>query len=643
MKQKLAMLVLLLSCFTAACAKIQLPQLFQSGMVLQRNQPIPVWGTADAGEPIAVTFRKKHYQATADAQGRWRVDLPRQKAGGPFVLEVRSEKPGVSGDQQEALQFNDVLIGDVWLCSGQSNIDVTIERVYPQYPDEIDHFDNPNVRLFRVQNETNTHGPQTDIRPTAINWKPLNKQNAWLFSAVGTFLGQRMFHETRVPQGIIVNSWGGTPIEAWVSADSLRRDYPLLVEQTRLWQDDQLVVAQQQANQRANDRWFQLLNESDPRPTPADRFQPVDQYELPQYLKPYTQNGQFVGSVWVQQHIYINKERAGRAARLLLGTLFDQDYTFLNGHEVGRTYYQYPPRRYQIPEGILHEGDNTLLIRFVNKYGVPHFIEEKPYMLIFADGDTLHLGRQWEARVGALMPACPSGGVSLQNLPTTLYNAVLYPLAPYALSGVVWYQGESNTGNPQPYADLLKKLMGCWRDRWQQPDLPFCVVQLANFMAPSAQPQNSGWARLREAQRTVAAADPRSELAVTIDLGETVDIHPLRKKEVAERIGLCMDRLVFGKKVALSPQVTGATVSGTDVVLTFDQPLRTATTLFEFEVAGADGRYVNAEARAEGHTVTLKSPISSARSVRYGWKDNPIRANLYGQNGPPAAPFEYTL
>lgn len=635
MKRSILLLTLCMACALIGEAKVVLPQLFQSGMVLQRGKPIPVWGKADAGEQVTVTFRKKQYTTTADADGRWRINIPKQKAGGPYTLKIQ-------GAGSEAQELSDVLIGDVWLCSGQSNIDVTIERVYPQYPHEIDLLNNNKVRLFRVQNETNTHGVQDDIRPTSINWKPLTKQNAWLFSAVGTFLGQRMFQETGVPQGIIVNSWGGTPIEAWISADSLQRDYPLLVERTRLFQDEELVAAQQKAAQRANDRWFQLLNERDPFPSPEPLFTPINQYELPQFLSPYTQNGQFIGSVWVQQHIHIDAAHAGKPARLLVGTLFDQDYTYVNGREVGRTYYQYPPRRYQIPEGLLREGDNTLLVRFVNKYGVPHFIKEKPYMLIFADGDTLRLSEQWHAHVGALMPPCPNQAEAIQNLPTVLYNAVLYPLAPYALSGVVWYQGESNTGGPAPYGDYLQKLMGNWRALWQEPTLPFVIVQLANYMEPSAQPQNSGWAALREQQRLAALNDPYAELACIIDLGETVDIHPLRKREVAERIGLCFDRLVWNKKVQLSPEVIAATVNGSDVVLTMDQPLQDGE-IFEIELAGADRRFQNAKATANGTQITISSNIASPCYVRYAWKHNPLHANARSLSGLPVSPFERKL
>ncbi len=625
-------------------SKVTLPQLFQSGMVLQRGKPIPIWGKADANEQITITFRKKKFLTTADSNGLWRIDLPKQKAGGPYTLTIND------------VVLTDVLVGDVWLCSGQSNIDVTIERVYPQYVDEIDHFDNNNIRLFRVQNETNTHGVQDDIRPTSINWKPLTKQNAWLFSAVGSFLGIRMFQETGVPQGIIVNSWGGTPIEAWISADSLQRDYPLLVERTKIYQNDEYVRTQQRANQLADQRWNELLDIADPgiqQHFSSLEYDDTDWPTVNQYDTHWAaKNGRgIIGTIWLRQHITIDKAHAGKPARLLLGTLFDADRTFLNGKEIGRTYYQYPPRRYDIPEGMLREGDNVITVRFINKYGMAHFIKEKPYMLAFGDDrqsqnplpqDVILLSEQWKHHAGAEMPPCPSADVSLQNLPTTLYNAVLYPLAPYALSGVVWYQGESNAGNPAPYGDYLKKLMGCWRDRWNDQQMPFVIVQLANYMAPSEQPQNSGWAQLREQQRLTAKNDQRAEMACIIDLGETVDIHPLRKKEVAERIGLCFDRLVFGKTVALSPEVVSSEKQGTNVVLTFNLPLQDGE-LFEVELAGSDHRFQNATATASGTKVTISSNIKHPKYVRYAWKDNPLRANARSLTGLPVSPFELEL
>ena len=649
MKRQILFFFLALVGILSTEAKVQLPRLFQSGMVLQRNKTIPVWGKADPQEKVIIRWNKRQYATVADGEGRWRIDLPKMKAGGPYTMMV--------GD----VVLTDVLVGDVWLCSGQSNIDVTIERVYPQYVDEIDHFDNDKIRLFRVQNETNTHGVQSDIRPTAINWKPLTKQNAWLFSALGSFLGIRMFEKTNVPQGIIVNSWGGTPIEAWISPDSLMTDYPMLIKRLAFYQNDNYVRAQMQANNEANRRWDELLNKADGTQT----------YPLPSYQdsdwKTINQNDwswRGIGSVWLRQHIYLDKEHAGKPARLLLGTLFDQDITYLNGKEIGHTYYQYPPRRYDIPEGLLQEGDNVIAIRFINKNGAVHFIPEKPYMLCFGDDrfsqnpmpkDVIPLGTSWKFHLGAEMPPCPGGDVSLQNIPTTLYNAVLFPLAPYAISGVVWYQGESNTGNPTPYADYLKKLMGSWRALWQNLQMPFVIAQLANYdgrqqtgfprpITPQTEPMNSGWAQLREAQRTVAQADPYAELAVLNDLGETVDIHPLRKKEAAERVGLCFDRLLFNNKVKLSPEVVSATIIDNHIQLTLDQPIQEGN-LNTFEVAGNDHRFHNVDAISKGNIITLLNSNTTTTPcyVRYAWKDNPLSANVRSLSGLPMSSFELTI
>ena len=655
-KYKLTILCTFLAFLTTeVSAKVKLPQFFQSGMVIQRGKPVPVWGKADAGEKVSVRINKFKTVIIADSNGKFRVDLPAMKAGGPYTLMV--------GD----VVLTNVLVGDVWLCSGQSNVDVTIERVYPQYTKEIDQMANDQVRLFRIQNETNTHGVQDDIRPTSINWKSLTKENAWQFSALGSFLGKRMQEQHGVPQGIIVNSWGGTPIEAWISADTLRKDYPLQVGKTLLFQKDEYVQAQTKANQLADQRWYEVLNESDPGMqqhfTALDyddsSWKTVHQYSMEWAKK----DGRgIIGSIWLRQHVHVDKEHAGKPARLLLGTLFDADFTYLNGKEIGRTYYQYPPRRYDIPAGLLREGDNVITIRFINKYGIAHFIPEKPYMIAFGDDrysqnpmpkDVIPLSENWLHHAGVSMPSCPSGDVSLQNLPSTLYNAVVYPLAPYAIRGVVWYQGESNTGNPAPYADLLRKMMNNWRTLWKDPKLPFCIVQLANYdgrqqtgmpqpMTEQPMPVNSNWARLREAQRQVAKEDPYAALAVAIDLGETVDIHPLRKKEVAERVGLCFDHLALHKNVKFSPQPIHAKMVDGKVVVTFDQPLREGEQA-TFEIAGADHKFINVKAIAKDNQVSLESPVSNPEKVRYAWKDNPVHAHLVSEKGLPSPPFELSV
>ena len=434
MYKKALLWVAALTCSLQLNAKVTLPQLFQDGMVLQRGKMIPVWGKADAGETVIVTLNKKKVTATADGSGRWYVQLPAMKAGGPLTLTVND------------IELKDVMVGDVWLLSGQSNIDVTVERVYPWYTKDIDSYENPLIRLFRVQNETDTHGVRDDIRPTNINWKPVTKQNAWLFSAVGYFLGRRQFDKTGVAQGVIVNSWGGTPIEAWISADSLQQDFPMMVERTRLYQNDDYVRTQMRANMQMNQQWSKQLDEKDPgkqQDFTAFDYDDSGWEKVEQYSMKWAKNGSrgIIGSIWLRQHVNVDKAHAGQPARLLLGTLYDADVTYVNGRQVGSTGYQYPPRRYDLPEGLLREGDNVITIRFINKSGAVHFIKEKPYLIAFGDDrlsinplpkDVIPLSTTWLHHAGAEMPPCPGADVSLQNLPTTLYNAVLYPLAPYA-------------------------------------------------------------------------------------------------------------------------------------------------------------------------------------------------------------------
>ena len=640
--KKFILFFVALLCASFIEAKVTLPQLFQSGMVMQRGKAIPVWGKADAGETVIIKFNKKQYSVKADADGKWRIDLPKMKAGGPYTL-------GVRGENLEVREISDILIGDVWLLSGQSNIDVHIERVYPQYAQEVDNYENDQIRLFRVQNDTDVHGVRDDIRPTSINWKPLNKKNAWPFSAVGYFLGKRMFEKNKVAQGIIVNSWGGTPIEAWISKDSLERDYPMLVKRAQFFQNDDYVKAQAQANMQAERQWQKILQESDPGILQNWTSADYDDSAW-QVINQWNWGWRGTGTVWLRQHIIIDKVHAQKPARLLLGTLFDRDITYLNGQQIGQTGYQYPPRRYDIPEGLLREGDNVITVRFINKYGMVHFIPEKPYLIAFGDDrcsqnpmpkDVIPLSEEWKFSVGAEMPSCPSGDISLQNIPTTLFNAVLYPLAPYAISGVVWYQGESNADSDLAveYAPLLRLMIANWRQAFERPQLPFVIIQLANYREPSEQPQNTGWSVVREAQRLVAKEDSYAELAVTIDRGETVDIHPLRKKDVAERVALAFERLLWNPRVTLSPEVVKAVVDNGLVVCTLSQSLKDDGKLYEFEVAGADGRYVNAEAEGRGDRIIIKSSVPNPVSVRYAWKNNPIRANVYGRNGLPMSPF----
>jgi sialate O-acetylesterase len=498
------------------------------------------------------------------------------------------------------------------------------------------------VRLFHVQYQTDTHGPSADLRPTS--WKKLNRENAWRFSSIGYFLGKQLQREKGVAQGVIESAWGGTPIEAWIAADTLEKHFPLYYKQMQLYQNDEYVAAQQKAGAQAEQQWQIILNANDPglRKYTELSYDDSDWTEVNQYR--LSTKREWIGSLWLRQHVQIDAKHAGKKAQLLLGTLYDCDYTYINGKLVGNTGYQYPPRRYQVPEGLLREGDNVITVRFVNKSGMPYFVKEKPYKFVFDKDDVQPLGEQWLLREGAEMPRSIGMGVSLQNQPSTLFNGMIHPMAPFAVAGVVWYQGESNTGMRQAeeYAPMLRLLMANWRQAFERPQMPFVIVQLANYMAFVEHPQNTGWSRVREAQRVVATEDPYAELALTIDLGETVDIHPLRKKEVAQRIALDFERLVYGKKVQLAPKVLKAESQDGKVVLTLDQNMQPGAVKY-CELADEKGVFCNVEATLSGSQIVITSPFAAPKAVRYAWKDNPLGVNAYGINGLPLSPFEIRL
>ena len=621
-----------------AWASIILPKLFSDGMVLQRGMEVPVWGWSEPGHTISICLlptegkaKKKAvtYTATADATGKWQLRLPAMRPTGPLALQVSSDETKVV--------INDVWVGDVWLCSGQSNIDTNIERVYPQYPEEIDQDSTPRVRLFKVENEAVLKGPSSHL--LSSGWKTLSKKNAWKFSALGYFLGKQMEAKTGVVQGVIQCSWGGTPIESWIPRDSVARFDKRMSDEALFYEDANVREAAKEANKLAADRWNKLLNQLDPGVsgnwTAVDfddsQWERAQQYKLPV--------GRLNGSFWMRQHIRIDAAHAGQEALLLLGTLVDADFTYINGKLVGETGYQYPPRRYNIPKGLLCEGDNVITVRFVNHGAAPKFVEEKPYLIRWADKTTLPLSPDWLVHPGVSMPIQPSMPTGFQNMAAAAYNGMLFPLVPYAMAGVVWYQGESNTGRAKVYEAQLRSLIQNWRQQFQQMDLPFVIVQLANFMAPSPEPQETGWAELRESQRRAVLSDPRAELAVAIDLGEANDIHPLRKRELAERVVLGFDKLVFGKQVSLSPQpISAKTTRDGKVVVTFDQPV-TATQ--GFEIADATGPFRNVRCEAKGNIVTL---YGQGIRLRYAWKNNPIEADCRAKDTQlPATPFEIPI
>lgn len=617
-------MLLALSCISlsAMAGSVTLPALFQSHMVLQRGQDIPVWGWAGQGETVTVEFRGKKYSATADSNGKWQVMLPKQKAGGPYTLSINDKT------------LTDVMVGDVWLCSGQSNVDVTIERVYPQYASDIDAYNNDKIRLFQVRTKASVKESK-DVNVN-VAWKSANKQNAWTFSSLGYFLGRKMYEETGVAQGIIQSSLGGSPIQAWLDIDSLKNtDY---YSTFLLYTDSAYIADQTKANNRANDVWTNTMNITDPgisgkyaeSSCPDYSWRTYNQYDNWSWAR--YEGKSITGSIWLRQHINIDKEHAGKPARLLLGTFHDMDYTYVNGKQVGVTYYQYPPRRYNIPAGLLHEGDNVIAVRIIVKSGMANFFKDKPHEIVFdEDKSIVPLSLDWKIKTGSLMPEGPLGGkINTNNQASVLYNGMISPLAPYAIKGVVWYQGESNTGKPMEYGGMLTKMMGNWRSIFENPTLPFNIVQLAGYMDYSEKPQDSTWSQLREQQRLSAKDDAYATITCAHDLGEASDIHPLRKREVAER---CAMALLKGIQ---SPQPVRIEKRGDSMVVIMDQQLQDNNGTGDIEIF-SNGKWQNVTGKAHGAEIIIDA---IGDKVRYAWKSNPINATLMGKNGLPVVPFE---
>lgn len=640
MKYKLALLVSAIFTFSLMVeAKVKLPAVLSDGMVLQRERPIKIWGTADSAEEVTVTFNKKKYSVTADAGGDWQVVLPSMKAGGPYELTVND------------ICVKDILIGDVWLCSGQSNMELTVDRVTDMFRQEIESYENPMIRYVKTPYGNDLHGPQKDV--SLMNWLPLTIKNALSYSALPYFFAQEMYNETKVPVGIINSSWGGSSIEAWMSEEALQA-FPVNLRERDIFNSDAYRELINKSNTLMSGFWNASLYKGDQGlhdPTPwyhpsldDSDWQTVDMFSSDWGLK----NGYLVnGSHWFRQNVRLSAAQADKDAVLRLGCIVDADSVFVNGIFVGTVAYQYPPRIYKVPATVLKAGDNVVTVRLISYGGRPAFVRDKLYCMAM-DGDTINLSHKWKYKPGCEMPA-KKGGISFQNIPTGMYNSMISPLRNLSFKGVLWYQGETNAGRPNEYEALLVAMVNDWREKLNDRNLPFFIMQLPNFMQSHSQPVESGWAGMREAQRQAVLKLPNSALTVTIDLGEWNDIHPLNKKEVARRTALLVKKRVYGHKGIVSggPMISDMKVDNDKVILSFEtgmDDLMPVDRLQGFALAGADGHFKWAEARIEGHKVMVwNSDIAHPVKVRYAWDDNPENANLKNKSGLPASPFQLSL
>lgn len=651
----LSLLSLSISCVTQAY--VTLPRLLSDGAVLQHGKPVPIWGWADEGENVTVTFAGKTLSTTAK-NGEWKVEFPKQKPGTEHNLVVEGNN---------RIERKGLLMGDVWFAAGQSNIELPIRRVTQKYTDLVAKTHLPNVREFNVPLVYNVKGPEQDYR--VGQWSPATKEYINDFSAVGFFYAKKLWEQTGIPQGVIRVPVGGSPIEAWLSESTLAK-YPHYLEKLTDMQVEGALEKRLAEDKANSDAWFASLHKSDLGIAGAWEKQPIDTNAWASVTMPGFLVDQGIdiknGSVWLAKTITLTAEQAAKDAVLWLGCIVDGDQTYINGVQVGAIGYQYPPRIYTLPKGLLKAGENTITVRITSYSGKPGFVSDKTYQLALGD-ESISLEGEWYYREGARMPSMQPS-LTPHYIPSSLFNAKVAPALNMPIKGVLWYQGESNVGrvvkddvkrfpsalckdescwgSKDEYRYLLTDLIDQYRRDFDNPKLPVYTVQLANFLAPQSEPSESGWAQTREAQRQ-AAALPNTGMAVIIDTGEWNDIHPLNKQDVGERLALLALKGAYDQKrlIANGPELKGIKRRGNELHLQFnsvgDGLVVKGDELKEIAIAGEDKKFVWAKARVSKNKIIVSADgIAKPHWVRYAWADNPSQANLYNSAHLPASPFE---
>lgn len=451
---------------------LRMPYLISDGMVLQRNKQINIWGWAEPCKMVTVNFLGKSYTAVADHLGKWKVTLPPMDAGGPYFMEIKC--------QHHAVTIKDILIGDVWVCSGQSNMVLPMERVIDLYPEELDDCNIPLIRQFTVPEKYNFKGPQEELE--GGTWDVLSKETLLKFSAVGYFFAKALYKKYNIPIGLIKSCVGGTPIEAWMSSDIVYKFLENPDELEKL-KDDSYIEAVSKEEEAKIKAWFDYLNANDTglnsNPPFFDENCSTSDWKAITIPATWKEMGldSTIGVVWFKKEINIPSCMVGNPARLYLGTIVDSDFTYVNGKLVGSTSYRYPPRKYNIPAGLLKEGKNTIVVRVISNDGNGEFVKGKEYKL-FTEDCKIDLKGQWLCKVGVRSPEPLPQQTFWQYKPTGLFNGMIAPLLNYSIKGIIWYQGESNTDRPEDYCNKLCNLVDDWRKKWGDSSLPFLYVQL---------------------------------------------------------------------------------------------------------------------------------------------------------------------
>jgi len=618
--------------------------LFTDHAVLQRDRPIAIWGHANPGEEVIITLSGATKKVRADAEGRWSVDMPEQPASGPHTLTART-----ATRMQNA---HDVLVGDVYLCSGQSNMEFSV-RGSMNSRAEIAASADDGIRQVKVPRASSLV-PRTGF-DAPLEWKVASPDTTADFSATCYFFARELKKSVDTPVGLIVSAWGGSKIEPWMSADALRAvgGYETALKVGEEYRSDESGAAahwgeywqswwRSQAATQKREPWTQTRGDAPQwRATPAE-LTPWESWGVPELAS-------FNGMVWYRAHLKLSAAQAKQASTLSIGVVDEVDLVFVNGRAVGSG----PccgERSYKLPAGTLKAGDNLVVVNVLDTYAAGGMYgPADKRQLQLADGTKIPLGAwQYQVAPKELVPPRapwePTAGTGM------LYNAMIAPLGRYGLRGAVWYQGESNVSVPEGhrYQAQLQGLFADWRKQFAAP-LPFLVVQLANYGAIPKAPVESGWALTRDAQRRAVVADRNAGLAVTIDIGNRDDVHPTNKQEVGRRLARAARNVIYGEKIPVSgSQSALAQLAPGGVVVYFGDVEAPLTVLDSrdpsaFELCGENEgtcRFVRAQLREDGRVfLEDKSGSESMTRVRFCWGDSPL-CNLYDAAGLPVGPFE---
>jgi len=632
-----------------AQADVKLPALVSDGMVLQARAPVTVWGWADEGEKVTVSLRGQ--TAAAETRGgRWSATLQPLEPGGPFDVTITGHN---------SIVVRNVLIGEVWVCSGQSNMEFSLDRADTGAADVAAPSDSL-LRMFSVGRQL-AATPQEDV--SSGTWESSTPETRGHFSAVGYYFGRALRAARKVPVGLIHTSWGGTPAEAWTSRPALRA-----------WGlPEEAFAALAPPSTAARDAYARKLEAwtaagkpkgtfDDPGATVASRAwsQPSADTRgwrsmtLPAPWEQVSADLEIDGGVWYRKDVVVPAAWAGKELELHLGAIDDTDATYFDGVQIGAVGSNVPThwqvqRRYRIAPAAVRAGRSVIAVRVWDHGGEGGFMGPAAEMWLApvgaAAGERLALAGEWRFKPEQTRPTLPNPPGLNQNLPSVLYNGMIAPLLPYTIRGATWYQGESNVGRAPAYSSLLSALIGNWRRDWRAGEFPFLIVQLAPYLAIDSEPRESDWATLREAQDRVAREVPNTALAVITDVGDEKDIHPIKKKPVGERLALAARKLAYRENnlVASGPRFRSAQVSGGKVAVSFDNVGKGLVVhgerLTGFAIAGKDEKFVNAEASIDKGRVLVWSPdVPSPAYVRFGWANYPV-VNLWNADGLPAVPF----